>query len=423
MTNRHFQRVHLETLTSHLNIEHPPIQVILGPRQVGKTTAILEYQKKWKGPSRYHTADQVSPPDALWLEQQWQEARKQWFDFRSPSRAGVKGLSGQTRGLLIFDEIQKIPRWSEVVKKCYDEDRRKKNSLCVVLLGSSSLLVQRGLTESLAGRFEMVHFPHWSFKECRDCFGISFDEYVFYGGYPGAWQILLDSDRNEERWSAYVRDALIETVLNKDILLLTPVTKPALFRQTFQLSCMHPAEIFSLNKMLGQLQDAGNASTIASYLKLLGAAMLLKPLERYSGNRLRQKVSSPKLILLNNALVNASAQRKFAIARKDQALWGRLVENTIGASLVNNNAGTGLEIFYWRERDQEIDFVIKFGTQVIGIEVKANHAKAKEIQNYGTAFLKKYPKAKMITVARQGGDISLEEFVTMPATEIFEKQR
>ncbi|MBI3307312.1 MAG: ATP-binding protein [Candidatus Omnitrophica bacterium] len=404
MTNPHFQRIHLETLTSHLNIAHPPIQVILGPRQVGKTTAILEYQKKWKGPSVYHTADQVSPPDALWVEHQWQKARKQ--------------LSGQSRGLLIFDEIQKIPRWSEVVKKCYDEDRRKSNSLCVVLLGSSSLLVQRGLTESLAGRFEMVHFPHWSFKECRDCFGISFDEYVFYGGYPGAWQIFLDSDRNEERWSAYVRDALIETVLNKDILLLTPVTKPALFRQTFQLSCMHPAEIFSLNKMLGQLQDAGNASTIASYLKLLDAAMLLKPLERYSGNRLRQKVSSPKLILLNNALVNASAQRKFAEARKDQALWGRLVENAIGASLVNNNAGTGIEISYWRERDQEVDFVIKFGTKVIGIEVKAN-AKAKQIQSYGAAFLKKYPKAKMITVARQGGDISLEEFVTMPAAEIF----
>ena len=404
MRNSHFQRVHLETLTSHLNIDHPPVQMILGPRQVGKTTAILEYQKKWKGPSVYHAADQISPPDALWLERQWQEARKQ--------------LSKQARGLLILDEIQKIPRWSEVVKKCFDEDRRKKISLCVVLLGSSSLLVQRGLTESLAGRFEIVHFPHWSFKECQKCFRISFDEYVFYGGYPGAWQIFLDSNRDEERWSAYVKDALIETVLNKDILLLTPVTKPALFRQTFQLSCMHPAEIFSLNKMLGQLQDAGNASTMASYLKLLDAAMLLKPLERYSGTRLRQKISSPKLILLNNALINASTQRRFAEARKDRALWGRLVENAVGASLVNNNVGKGLEIFYWRERDQEIDFVIKLGTQVIGVEVKA-HSSTKQIQSVAPAFLKKYPKAKMITTAPQGGDISLEEFVVMLADEIF----
>ena len=203
MTTHYFQRVHLEALTSHLNIASPPVQVILGPRQVGKTTAILEYLKKWTGPCFYHTADQISPPDALWLEHQWEEARKR--------------LSEGSRGLLVFDEVQKIPRWSEVVKKCFDEDHREKLSLCVVLLGSSSLLVQRGLTESLAGRFEIVHFPHWSIKECHRSFGVSFEEYVFYGGYPGAWQILLISNRDEERWAAYIRDALIETVLNKDI--------------------------------------------------------------------------------------------------------------------------------------------------------------------------------------------------------------
>jgi len=363
--------------------------------------------KKWNGPYTYHTADQISPPDALWLEHQWQEARKK--------------LSGQVRGLLIFDEIQKIPRWSEVVKKCFDEDRREKFSLCVVLLGSSSLLVQRGLTESLAGRFEIVHFPHWSFEECKSCFGISFEEYVFYGGYPGAWQILLDSNRDEERWSAYVRDSLIETVLNKDILLLTPVTKPALFRQVFHLSCMHPAEILSLNKMLGQLQDAGNASTIASYLKLLDAAMLLKPIERYSGNRLRQKVSSPKLILLNNALINASSPRKFKETRNDPALWGRLIENAVGASLVNNNTGGGIQISYWRERDQEVDFIVKMAPgKVIGIEVKTN-VDARKTRTHGRVFLKKYPKAKMITTALGGGDVPVEELITISADKIFAK--
>ncbi len=407
MVWRYFQRPHLKTLTSHFGIAFPPIQVVLGPRQVGKTTAILEYMKKWNGPYTYHTADQISPPDALWLEHQWQEARKK--------------LSGQVRGLLIFDEIQKIPRWSEVVKKCFDEDRREKFSLCVVLLGSSSLLVQRGLTESLAGRFEIVHFPHWSFEECKSCFGISFEEYVFYGGYPGAWQILLDSNRDEERWSAYVRDSLIETVLNKDILLLTPVTKPALFRQVFHLSCMHPAEILSLNKMLGQLQDAGNASTIASYLKLLDAAMLLKPIERYSGNRLRQKVSSPKLILLNNALINASSPRKFKETRNDPALWGRLIENAVGASLVNNNTGGGIQISYWRERDQEVDFIVKMAPgKVIGIEVKTN-VDARKTRTHGRVFLKKYPKAKMITTALGGGDVPVEELITISADKIFAK--
>lgn len=387
-------------------MERPPVQVILGPRQVGKTTAILEYLKQWHGPSAYHAADQISPPDAAWVERQWQKARKK--------------ISGARRGLLVFDEIQKIPRWSEVVKKCFDEDRRgKKISLCVVLLGSSSLLVQRGLTESLAGRFEIVHFPHWSFKECQECFGISFEEYVFYGGYPGAWEILLGSNRDEERWAAYVRDALIETVLSKDILLLTPVTKPALFRQTFHLSCLHPSEIFSLNKMLGQLQDAGNASTVASYLRLLDAAMLLKPLERFSGNRLRQKVSSPKLILLNNALINASAQRRFAEARKDPVLWGRLVENAVGASLVNNNAGKGIEISYWRERDREVDFVMKSGSnKILGVEVKIN-PKARQNQASESAFLKKYPEAKIIRTAIGGGDIRAEELVIMPWDKIF----
>lgn len=403
MKNINFQRAYLEALTKHFDMSRPPIQVILGPRQVGKTTAILEYLKKWNGPTSYHTADQVSPPDALWLEERWQEARSQ--------------LSGQARGLLVFDEVQKIPRWSEVVKKCFDEDQRKNLSLCIVLLGSSSLLVQRGLSESLAGRFEIVHFPHWSFEECRKCFGISFEEYVFYGGYPGAWRVFLDSNRDEERWAAYVRESLIETVLNKDILLLTPVTKPALFRQVFHLSCMHPAEIFSLNKMLGQLQDAGNASTVASYLKLLDAATLLKPLERFSGNRLRQKVSSPKLILLNNALINASVQRKFEDARKDAMLWGRLVENAVGASLVNNNAGQGMGIFYWRARDHEMDFVIESGSKILGVEVKSGFGKP--AQESVTAFLKKYSEAKVVAVTQKGGDIPPEKFVTMSTDEVF----
>ena len=405
MKNEKFQRSYLKTLNSRLNIKDPPIQVILGPRQVGKTTAILEFLKRWDGPSVYHAADQVSPPDALWLEHRWQDARK------LPLKRG--------RGLLVLDEIQKIPRWSEVVKKCFDEDRRSRLPLCVVLLGSSSLLVQRGLVESLAGRFEVVHFPHWSFKECRECFKVSLDEYVFYGGYPGAWKIFLESNRDEERWLAYVRDSLIETVLNKDILQLTPVTKPALFRQVFHLSCLHPAEIFSLNKMLGQLQDVGNATTIASYLSLLESAWLLKPLERYSGSRLRQKVSSPKLILLNNAIVNASVFRKFAPSRQDALLWGRLVENAVGASLVNNNLGKGVDVFYWRHRDKEIDFVVSLGPHlVMAVEVKSGLRDEQKRASW-PAFLKEFPKAKIITTAPGGGDIPLEEFILMTAEEIF----
>jgi len=401
---RTFERTtYLKLLSDHLATPAPPIQVILGPRQVGKTTAILHYLKGWKGMSFYHTADQLSPPDAAWIETQWKEARRQ-----------IAPLGG---GILVLDEIQKVPRWSEVVKKCFDEDRRNKLPLHVVLLGSSSLLVQRGLTESLAGRFEIIPFPHWSFSECHDCFGISFEDYVFYGGYPGALQILLDSGRDVERWSAYVRDALIETVLNKDILLLTPVAKPALFRQVFTLACLHPAEMLSLNKMLGQLQEAGNASTILSYLKLLDAAMLLKPLERFSGNRIRQKISSPKLVLLNNALINASFPRKFNEIKKNDSLWGRLVENAVGASLVNNNAGKAVEVFYWRDRDHEIDFVLRQGEKVLGIEVKTGDRKNFKGRE---PFLRKFPAARMITTYTGGGDIAAEELLSMSAQEIFQ---
>lgn len=286
----------------------------------------------------------------------------------------------------------------------------------IVLLGSSSLLVQRGLPESLAGRFEIIAFPHWSFNECHECFGISLEDYLFYGGYPGGLQLLVDSDYDEARWATYIREALIETVLGKDILLLTPLTKPALFRQVFSLCCSHPAEILSLNKMLGQLQEAGNASTIASYLRLLDAAMLLKPLERFSGSAIRRKTSSPKLILLNNALINASLERRKASTIKNQTIWGRLIENTVGASLVNNHRGRGVELHYWRDRDQEVDFVLHQGEKVIAIEVKKDWSGKKEGLGH---FLKKFPQAIGITTALNGGDIPLQELLTLTAEEIF----
>jgi len=402
MGKRFYERIHLNTLDSHLRTPNPPIQVILGPRQVGKTTAVQQYLAGWKGPSHYSTADLISPPDAAWLVRQWEEARNR----ATPSK----------RGILVLDEIQKIPRWSEAVKKCYDEDHLSGFPLCVVILGSSSLLVQRGLSESLAGRFEIIPFPHWSFKECREHFGISFDEYVFFGGYPGALQILLDSNRGEARWSDYVRNALIETVLNKDILLLTPVTKPALFRQVFSLCCEHAGEVLSYHKMLGQLQEAGNASTVASYVRLLDAAMMIKPLERYSGSRLRQKISSPKLVPLSNALINGSPGKKFVEVRKNSALWGRLVETIVGAALINNNLGKGVDVTYWRDRNQEVDFVLRLGEKIVGVEVKTDAGKGK---GGHPQFLKKFPIAAGLTTALKGGDIPVEEFITLSAEKIF----
>ena len=393
----------LKKLKAHLQIPHPPIQVLLGPRQVGKTTLISSFLEQWDGPTVYQTADQLSPPDVGWIVAQWEQARRTMIS---------RPHGGGRRGVLVFDEIQKIPRWSEVVKKCYDEDVRTHRSLHVILLGSSSLLVQRGLTESLAGRFEVIPVPHWSFAECRAAFGLTFEDYVFYGGYPGALRLLIEAHHDTTRWGEYVRTSLVETVLSKDILLLTPVTKPALFRQVFHLSCAHAGEVLSFNKMLGQLHEAGNASTIASYLRLLDAAMLFKPLERFAGTRLRQKVSSPKLLVLNTALLNATLSRTFAHVRRDPTVWGRLLENVVGASLINNNLGSGMELLYFREREMEVDFVVRYQEQVLAIEVKTDGQRHGPPEGL-THFLKRYPTARALVTAPRGGDIPIEELITL----------
>jgi predicted AAA+ superfamily ATPase len=234
-----------EALWNSLQGEAFFIQAVAGPRQVGKTTLVLEIVDRWRGPKLYETADQPAPPDVHWIVAQWEKARAL--------------MKGKRDGLLVLDEVQKIPRWTEAVKKLWDEDRRGKIRLRVVLLGSSALLVQRGLTESLTGRFELHRHPHWSFAECHACFGINLEDYLVFGGYPGG----LVLRRDPVRWGRYIRDAVIETVLGKDVLLLSPVQKPALLRQTFGMACAHPAEVLSFQKMVGQLTDAGNTVTIA----------------------------------------------------------------------------------------------------------------------------------------------------------------
>src|SRR3989338_885959 len=253
---------YFQLLWSRLHATPRLLQVVVGPRQVGKTTLAFQILHRWPGPTHYETADQPSPQTVQWIETQWDKARR---------------LAGQMRRetLLVLDEIQKITRWSEVIKRLADQDRRRNLKLRPVLLGSSALLMQRGLSESLAGRFELHRHPHWSFQECQACFGLSLEEYVYFGGYPGA----LALRRDEDRWQHFVRDALIETVLAKDVLLMAPVSKPALLRQTFGLAVAHPAEILSYQKMLGSLQDAGNTTTIASYLRLLSQAFLVSPLD------------------------------------------------------------------------------------------------------------------------------------------------
>lgn len=355
------------------------LQVIIGPRQVGKTTLALQVFKNWPGPKSYNSADLPNTPTIDWVVNHWEQCR-------------LRYRQNKREGLLILDEIQKIPRWSEAVKKLYDEDKVAKRRIRVVLLGSSSLLVQKGLTESLAGRFEIHRHYHWSYNECHEYFRLNLNEYLYFGGFPGA--LLLRKDEN--RWGKYIRDSLIETVLSKDVLLMTPVTKPALLRQAFGLCLAHPAEIVSYQKMIGQLQDAGNTTTIAFYLRLLANAFLLAPLEKYSGSRIKQRGSTPKILVLDNSLIIATVGQGFKETMKNKAFRGRLLENAVGAKIYSLLQELGGELFYWRERDNEVDYVVKLKNRLIAIEVKSSN----QIENQEALeqFAKRYPAAEKVLI-------------------------
>ena len=376
------------------------IQVLSGPRQAGKTTLAQQAMAGIKISSHYATADEPALKDRAWIEQQWEVAR-------------LKTKSGgrKKKALLVLDEIQKITGWSETVKRLWDEDTANKLPLQVLVLGSSALLVQRGLAESLAGRFEVIPVTHWSFAEMQKAFGRNVDEYIFFGGYPGAAELIQE----EERWSNYIRDALIETTLSRDILLMTRVDKPALLRRLFQLGCNYSGQVLSYQKMLGQLQDAGNTTTLAHYLDLLQSAGILTGLSKYAGQCVRQRASSPKLLVLNTALMSASGSVKMKEAKQEPNQWGRWVESAVGSSLANGIIGKNIELFYWSSRNREVDFVLSRKNELIAIEVRSG-------RNRGNfpgvdAFSKEFKVKRKLLVGPQG--IALDEFLLTRPEELF----
>lgn len=378
-------------------IEEPRrfMQALTGPRQCGKTTLARQIMEDVEIPAHYATADAPMLKDSTWIEQQWEAARV-------TSRAEGR----HKKALLLLDEIQKISTWSETVKRLWDEDSANNIPLHVVVLGSSPLLVQKGLTESLAGRFEVVPITHWSFAEMRDAFGWDVDRYIFYGGYPGAAE--LEGEPN--RWRRYIMDSLIETTVSRDIMLMTRVDKPALLRRLFELGCMYSGQVLSYQKMLGQLVEAGNTTTLAHYLKLLEGAGLLAGIPKYAGQRVRQRGSSPKLQVLNTALMTAQSQLDMEEATSDREYWGRLTESAVGASLYNTLKTHGGELFYWSRRNHEVDFVIGRGKMLVAIEVKSGHRKTKlsGIEAMSAEF-------NVMRKLLVGGDgIPIEKFLLMP---------
>ena len=389
-----YSRPQTQELVQRLREPRRFIQVVAGSRQVGKTTLAERAARQSGLPTRYASADEPSLRGVQWIEQQWEAAR---------SLADGADADG---ALLVLDEVQKVTGWSETVKRLWDADTRTGRPLKAVLLGSAPLLVERGLSESLAGRFEMLRLPHWSFAEMRAAFGWSLEQYLFYGAYPGAAPLI----RQPDRWARYVRDSLIEPILSRDVLLLSRVDKPALLRRVLELGCAYSGQILSYNKMLGQLQDAGNATTLAHYLDLLSGAGLVTGLQKYAGGAARRRSSSPKLQVFNTALITAQAGTTLKQAREDRTFWGRLVESAIGAHLANAAATGDCQAHYWRERNREVDFVVRAGNRLVAIEVKSG--RATDTLAGMAAFSEAFRPTRKLLV---GGDgIDVETFLSKP---------
>ncbi len=390
-----FKRPFFETLTARLDEPRRFMQVLVGPRQVGKTTLIRQALKACACASRYASADAVGGSGAVWIEQQWEVARQ---DVRSGGSV-----------VLALDEIQKLPDWSDAVKRLWDEDTAEGRDVRVVLLGSSQLLVQKGLTESLAGRFEMLRFPHWSFPEMRDAFGFTLEQYLYFGGYPGAAGLIED----EPRWRQYIRDSIVEATLSQDILMLNIILKPALLRNLFLCGMSHSGQILSFQKMTGQLQDAGNTTTLAHYLQLLEAAGLLRGLSKYSGSAVRQRASSPKLLALNTALVTAMTDASFSDWRGRPDRWGRLVETAVGNHLHTGTLDGLCTLSYWNDRQYEIDYALARGERLTAFEVKSGRSPA-SLPGMDL-FSRNHVVTRKILVG--GGGVALADFLTSRAAD------
>ncbi len=387
--------------------------VVAGPRQIGKSTLVR--QALAGRPSNFEAADQSASPQPGRLNEdaaavQWEpgaKANARWLvDQWTRARAKARSLPPGQYHTLALDEIQKIPRWSEVVKGLWDADRAEQLPLHVVLLGSSPWLMQRGLTESLAGRYEPLRMSHWTYGEMQDAFDFSLDEYIYFGGYPGAASLI----RDETRWRQYVREALIRPNIENDILQMTRVDKPALLKNLFELGCgAYSGQLVALTKLLGQLQDAGNTVTLAHYLELLSQAGLLTGLQKYAGQELRKRASAPKFNAHNTALISAQARYTFDQGRRDRTYWGRLVESAVGAHLINNKPDN-TTLHYWRESPNEVDFVLAAGDRLLAIEVKSgdDYAAPQGLR----LFADQFKNVKPLVIGTQG--VPLAEFLLQP---------
>ncbi|MDR1223567.1 MAG: ATP-binding protein [Tannerella sp.] len=394
-----FQRHYLQQLLDRMSEPRKFIQVVSGPRQVGKTTLVTQMIECLPIKTMYVQADNVPAADNNWITRTWDEVRLRLL------------ASPDNEYLLVIDEIQKIENWSEAVKKEWDNDTLNGRNLKVILLGSSRLMLQQGLSESLAGRFETIYIPHWSYNEMREAFGWSLEQYIRYGAYPGAVNLIAD----QQRWIDYIRNSLIETSISRDIIMLTKVKKPALMRRLFEIACVSSAKIVSLTKIQGNLQEKGNITTLSNYMQMLTGAGLLTGLEKYAGHIIRKRSSVPKFQVFNNALMSQLLNIGLEQAKADHKLWGQIVESAVGAHLLNHSITEKYSLYYWNENGNEVDFVIEKNNEIVGLEVKTG----KDSRNAGLAvFNSQFHPKHIFTIGTDG--ISMEDFFRMNPKTFFE---
>lgn len=386
-----YKRKYYNLIISRLNEPRKFIQVLAGPRQVGKTTLVRQVEAGISTLFLFFSADAVETSDSDWISRTWDSVRSRMK------------LSNLQEAILAIDEIQKIERWSEFVKREWDADTSNGTNIKVVLLGSSRLLMRKGLTESLAGRYELIRMGHWSYTEMRDAFGINLQQWIYFGGYPGTVGLQKDF----RRWCKYIKDSLVAPAIEKDILMTSTIYKPALLKQLFELGCSYSGEMLSLTKVLGQMQDAGNVTTLSSYLEILREANLLCGLRKYANDESRKRQSIPKFSVYNNALLTAYRGKGFEHDFIDPMLWGRWVESAVGTYLLDFAEDNDCQLYYWRERNDEVDYILVSQGEALALEVKSG----KRGMNSGLpAFSKKYHPRQNIVIGTDG--IPLEEFFT-----------
>lgn len=393
-----YKRPQFAEVLDRMNEPRKFIQVLAGPRQVGKSTLIDQVLAECQIPHYLYNADGVDENDTDWIRRIWETTRT-LMDTRQ-----------QTEAVLVIDEIHKIKRWSEIVKREWDADTRSKRQLKLFILGSSRLMLRKGLTESLAGRFELIRLGHWTLQEMEDAFGWTLDNWIYYGGYPGSASLIKDM----RRWKKYIKESLVAPAIEKDIILTSNIYKPALMKQLFELGCTYSAELLSLTKALGQLQDAGNVTTLSSYLEILHQCNLLAGLQKYANDEARRYQSIPKYQVYNNALLTAFKGTSYEKDRIDPQIWGRWIESAVGAYLLGGAEEGGYSVYYWRERSDEVDFIIVRQGEVMALEVKSGRRGMNSgIPKFNDLF---HPKHSLV-IGTDG--IPFEEFFRMRIEDLF----